>query len=64
MPNLNGTGPQGLGPNGQRMGVCGMRKFCKFWSNGLDKNQEKKILKQNLQDIKNRLEELEEIQTK
>ena len=74
MPNMDKTGPQGMGPlTGRGMGSCGngMRRGCgrgfgraKFFA-GFTKDEEKKILEANLKEleleketIQNRLKEI------
>ena len=74
MPNMDKTGPQGMGPlTGRGMGSCGngMRRGCgmgfrkaRFFA-GFTKDEEKKILEANLKEleleketIQNRLKEI------
>ncbi len=57
MPRLDGTGPRGLGARtGRGMGRC----YCRPCNCApISKDEEKKLLKANLDEINKRLEELE-----
>jgi hypothetical protein len=57
MPRLDGTGPRGLGARtGRGMGRCCCRP-CSYAP--ISKDEEKKLLKAELDEINKRLEELE-----
>ena len=68
MPNLDGTGPRGNGSmTGRGLGRCG-RGYGRgrglgrcYWSNQvMSKEEEKKLLEQELKDINKRLKELKD----
>lgn len=70
MPNFDQTGPNGQGPmTGRGFGNCprpnrfmrGFQKFCPFWRNNQFSNvSDKETIKQEIEDTKEYLKELEE----
>ena len=65
MPNMDGTGPNGRGSmTGRGMGRCGRgqrRGFGRFcFRRAVTKEEEKKMLQEEQEEINKRLKELEE----
>lgn len=62
MPGFDGTGPTGRGPiSGRGLGPCrGSNKRGRFFARSLTKEEEKKVLEAEKEEINKRLKELGE----